>query len=104
MESNISNEFDVITDVLDSIIDIMHQSTKDVIDLGNVNYELNSIIDKLDLIIDKIDDQQGKEMLESAKFDITFATLDIKDNVNIFDKIAKLKDAKIKIMNVNAKQ
>lgn len=33
-------ELNVLIDRLDSIMDIMLESTKEVIDIGNVNYEL----------------------------------------------------------------
>jgi hypothetical protein len=44
-----------------------------------------------------------KNMLESAKYDITYATLDIMDNVNIYDKINRLKDAKNIMIEIKAK-
>lgn len=88
---------------LDIIIDIMRESTENVIDLGNVNHELQSSLDKLDIIIDDLDDPNKKSMLISAKSSITFATLDVIDNVNIFDKIIRLKDAKGIIMDFRNK-
>lgn len=88
---------------LDSIIDMMQESTENIIDLGNVNVELKNSLDKLDIIIDNLDDQNKKTMLGSAKSNITFATLDIIDNVNIYDKIVRLKDAKGTIMDFKAK-
>jgi len=84
-------------------MDVMFVSTKEVIDLGNVNYELNDVIDKLDLIIDSMGDSNEKIMLESAKYNVTYATLDITDNVNIFDKIKRLGLAKNAIVDIKAK-
>ena len=100
---NILIEINGLITKLDSIIDIMHESTENVIDLGNVNHELQSCLDKLDIIIDNLNDPNKKSMLISAKSNITFATLDIIDNVNIFDKIMRLKDAKGIIMNFKNK-
>ncbi len=100
---SIITEFSVLIGKLDSLIDIMFESTKEVIDLGNVNYELNKVIDRLDIVIDSMNDSNEKTMLESAKHNITYATLDITDNVNTFDKIERLKNAKCTIMNISAK-
>ncbi len=96
-------KLDALIHKLDSLMDIMLESTKEVIDLGNVNYELKNAIDKLDGIIDSMVDSKEKSMLESAKYDITYATLDIIDNVDIFDKINRLGNARITIINAKAK-
>ena len=96
-------ELNILIDRIDCLIDIMFVSTKEVIDLGNLNYELNNVIDKLDGIIDNMEDSEEKTMLESAKFNVTFAILDIIDNVNIFDKINRLGLAKNTIIDVKAK-
>ena len=96
-------ELNILTHILDSLIDIMFVSTKEIIDLGNVNYELNNIIDKLDMIIDSMVDSNEKSMLESAKYNVTYATLDIIDNVNIFDKINRLERAKSTMIDIKSK-
>lgn len=96
-------ELDNLINKLDSLIDIMLESTKEVIDLGNVNYELKKYYSKLDLIIDIMEDCKEKNMLESAKYDIIYANLDIIDNVDIFDKINKLRCAKSTLINVKSK-
>ena len=44
-------ELNFLTVRLNGIIDIMIESTKEVIDIGNVNYELKDAINKLDIII-----------------------------------------------------
>jgi predicted MarR family transcription regulator len=100
---DISIELNVLIDRLDSIRDIMLESTKEVIDIGNVNYELKNIILKLDRIIDSMEDSNEKSMLETAKDHITYASLDIIDNVIIFDKINRLVDAKDIIIDIKAK-
>ena len=96
-------ELDVLIHKLDGLMDIMLESTKEVIDLGNVNYELKDVIDKLDMVIDSMEDSDEKTMLESAKYDVTYATLDIIDDVDIFDKINKLRGAKSTIIDVKSK-
>jgi division protein CdvB (Snf7/Vps24/ESCRT-III family) len=96
-------EMNLIINRLDRLIDIMQVSTSEVIDLGNVNYELNIVIDKLDLIIDSMDDSNEKIMLESAKYNVTYATLDITDNVNIYDKIKRLGHAKSALIDIKSK-
>ena len=102
-DEDILIEINLLIDRLDRLIDVMHVSTKEVIDLGNVNYELNDVIDKLDLIIDSMEDSNEKILFESAKYNVTFATLDITDDVNIFDKIKRLGLAKRTIMDLKAK-
>ena len=93
-------ELNILIDRLDSLIDIMFVSTQEVIDLGNVNYELNNVLDKIDMITDSMDDLNVKSMLESAKYNVTYATLDIIDNVHIVDKINRLKLAKNTIITI----
>ncbi len=93
-------ELNILIDRLDSLIDIMFVSTQEVIDLGNVNYELNNVLDKIDMITDSMEDLNEKSMLESAKYNVTYATLDIIDNVNIVDKINRLKLAKNTIITI----
>ena len=43
---------------LNGIIDIMIESTSEVIDIGNVNYELQDAVNKLDFIIDELEIQR----------------------------------------------
>jgi hypothetical protein len=106
MDNNdILMELDALIITLDSLIDIMFESTKEVIDLGNINYYLKNIILKLDELIDGIEDSNKKNMFETAKNNITYAKLDIIEDENIFNKINKLKEAKnilidIKLQNI----
>ena len=93
-------ELNILIERLDALIDIMFISTQEVIDLGNVNYELNIVLDKIDMITESMEDLNEKSMLESAKYNVTYATLDIIDNVNIVDKIKRLKLAKNTIMTI----
>jgi division protein CdvB (Snf7/Vps24/ESCRT-III family) len=87
-------EINILIDRIDALIDIMHVSTQQVMDLGNVNYELNNVLDKIDMITDSMEDSNEKSMLESAKYNVTYAALDIIDNVDIVDKINRLRQAK----------
>ncbi len=100
---DIFTELNILIHKLESIMDIMFESTKEIIDTGNVNYELKYIIDKLDMIIDSMDNSKVISMLESAKYDITYASTDIIDNADIFDKIKKLKHAKGTLIDFKAK-
>ncbi|MBZ2166848.1 hypothetical protein [Methanobacterium spitsbergense] len=93
-------ELNILIERLDALIDIMFISTQEVIDLGNVNYELNIVLDKIDMITESMEDLNEKSMLESAKYNVTYATLDIIDNVNIVDKINRLRLAKNTIMTI----
>ncbi len=96
--SDILKEVNVLMDRLDKIMDILYESSKEVIDTGNVNYQLKIMIDKLDCLIDLMEDEE--EILESVKSNITFATL---DNVDIFQKIYHLRDAKKILMGTKYK-
>jgi hypothetical protein len=87
-------ELNVLIERLDSLMDIMIESTKEVIDIGNVNYELKNTINKLDIVIDSLEDSNEKSMLETAKDNITYASLDIMDDADIFNKIKRLGIAK----------
>jgi hypothetical protein len=100
---NILTELDVLIHKLDDLMDIMFESTRGIIDLGNENYELKNVINKLDIIIDDMKDSKEKNMLESAKYDVIYANLDIIENENIFDKIKKLRSAKSTLINVKSK-
>ena len=100
---NILIELDVLIHKLDDLMDIMFESTQEIIDLGNVNYELKNVIDKLDRIIDSIKDCEEKNMLESAKYNAIYANLDILKNADIFDKINKLRGVKSTLINVRSK-
>lgn len=55
------------------------------------------------MIIDSMEDSNEKSMLEKAKDNITYASLDIIDNAVIFDKINRLVDAKGTIIDIKAK-
>ncbi len=87
-------ELNELIERLDSLMDIMIESTKEVIDIGNVNYELKNTINKLDIVIDSLEDSNEKSMLETAKDNITYASLDIMDDADIFNKIKRLGIAK----------
>ena len=87
-------ELNELIERLDSLMDIMIESTKEVIDIGNVNYELKNTINKLDIVIDSLEDSNEKSMLETAKDNITYASLDIMDDADIFNKIKRLRIAK----------
>ena len=88
---------------LDDLIDIMIESTKHIIDTGNVNYELKNVLDKLDIIIDDLNDSDEKNRLETAKDHITYASVDILDDADIFYKINRLKIAKSILINIKSK-
>lgn len=96
-------ELDLLIHKLNDLMDIMFESTKEIIDLGNVNYELKNVINKLHKIIDSMKDCEEKDMIESAKYNVIYANLDIIDNVDIFDKINKLRGAKSTLINVKSK-
>ena len=53
---SVLSEFDFLIEKLDGIIEIMIESTKEFIDVGNVNYELKNIINKLDVVIESLED------------------------------------------------
>jgi hypothetical protein len=88
---------------IDDLIDIMNESTKEVIDIGNVNYELKTVIDKLDIVIDQLEDSNEKNRLETAKDHITYASVDILDDADIFYKINRLELAKSILIDFKAK-
>ena len=87
-------ELNELIESIDGVMDIMVESTKEVIDIGNVNYELMNTINRLDIVIDSLKDSNEKSMLETAKDNITYASLDIIDDVDIFNKIKRLGIAK----------
>ena len=88
---------------LDDLTDIMIESTREVIDVGNVNYELKNVIDNLDIVIDSLNDSNEKSKLETAKDHITYASVDILDDADIFYKINRLKIAKSILINIKTK-
>ena len=88
---------------LDDLTDIMIESTKEVIDIGNVNYELTNVIDNLDIVIDSLNDSNEKNRLETAKNHITYASVDILDDADIFYKINRLKIAKSMLIDIKTK-
>ena len=96
-------ELNFLIERLDSILDIMIESTKEVIDLGNVNYELKNAINKLDIVIDSLEDSNEKSMLETAKNNITYASVDIIDDADIFNKINRLGIAKSILIDIKTK-
>jgi hypothetical protein len=88
---------------LDDLTDIMIESTKEVIDIGNVNYELTNVIDNLDIVIDSLNDSNEKNRLETAKNHITYASVDILDDADIFYKINRLKIAKSILIDIKTR-
>jgi len=86
-------ELNFLTVRLNGIINIMIESTREVIDIGNVNYELKDVVNRLDNIIDELHDPKDEIILETAKGHMTYAGLDILDDSDIFYKIRRLKAA-----------
>ncbi len=72
-------------------------------DTGNVNYELNKDLDRMDIVIDSIEQSDEKIILETAKDHITYASVDILDEADIFNKINRLKIAKSILINIKTK-
>ena len=93
-------ELNELIESIDGVMDIMIESTKEVIDIGNVNYELMNTINRLDIVIDSLKDSNEKSMLETAKDNITYASLDIIDDVDIFNKIKRLGIAKSILIDI----
>ena len=87
-------ELNFVIERLDGVRDIMIESTKEVIDIGNVNYELINAINKLDIVIDNLEESNEKQLLETAKDHITYASVDIIEDGDIFNKIKRLGMAK----------
>ena len=100
---NVTIEFNFLIEKLDGTIDIMIESTKEIIDLGNVNYELKNVINRLDVVIESLEDSNGKNMLETAKDHITYASVDIIDDADIFNKINRLKIARSILIDIKSK-
>ena len=96
-------EFNFLIQKLEGIIDIMIESTKEVIDVGNVNYELNNVINKLDVVLESLEESNDKNMLEAAKDHITYASVDIIDDPDIFNKISRLQIARTILMDIKSK-
>ena len=96
-------ELNFLIEQLNSIIDIMIESTREVIDTGNVNHELKDAVNKLDIIIDELNYSNDKIMLETAKDHITYASLDILDDSDIFYKIRRLKSAETILLEYRSK-
>lgn len=55
---------------------------------------MNNVIDSLNFVIDSLKDSNEKTRLETAKDHITYASVDILDDADIFYKIKRLKIAK----------
>lgn len=100
---NVLIEFNFLIEKLDGIIDIMIESTKEVIDTGNVNYELKNVINKLDIVIESLEDLNQENMLETAKYHITYASVDIMDDADIFNKINRLIIARSILIDIKNK-
>jgi hypothetical protein len=88
---------------IDGVMDIMIESTKEIIDIGNVNYELKNAINRLDIVTDNLGDSDEKSMLEKAKDYITYASVDIIDDADIFNKINRLGIAKSILIEIKTK-
>jgi hypothetical protein len=100
---NVLSEFNFLIEKLDGIIEIMIESTKEFIDVGNVNYELKNIINKLDVVIESLEDSNEKNMLETAKDHITYGSVDILDDADIFNKINRLRIARSILIDIKTK-
>jgi hypothetical protein len=100
---NVTIEFNFLIEKLEGIIDIMIESTKEIIDVGNVNYELKNVINKLDLVIESLEDSNKKNILETAKDHITYASVDILDDADIFNKINRLRIARSILIDIKSK-
>jgi FlaG/FlaF family flagellin (archaellin) len=96
-------DLNILIKKLDVLMDIMVESTKEIIDIGNVNYELKNVIDNLDIVIDQLKDSDEKTRLETAKDHITYASVDILDDADIFYKINRLKIAKSILIDIKTK-
>jgi len=96
-------ELNFLIERLDGLMDFMIESTNEVIDIGNVNYELKNAINKLDIVIDSFEDSNEKNMLETAKDHITYASVDIIDDADIFNKINRLGIAKSILLDIKTK-
>jgi hypothetical protein len=103
INNNNSIDLNLLIKKMDDLIDIMNESTKEVIDIGNVNYELKTVIDKLDIVIDQLEDSNEKNRLETAKYHVTYASVDILDDADIFYKINRLEIAKSILIAFKAK-
>ncbi|MFY9637390.1 MAG: hypothetical protein WAK14_01145 [Methanobacterium sp.] len=101
--NSVLSEFDFLIEKLDGIIEIMIVSTRHFIDVGNVNYELKNIINKLDVVIESLEDSNVKNMLENAKNHITYGSVDILDDADIFNKINRLRIARSILMDIKTK-
>ena len=101
--SSILSELNYLIGMVDLAMDVMIQSTKDVIDIGNVNYELKDVINRLEIVIDCLEDLNEKNMLETAKNHITYASVDIIEDTDIFNKIKRLRIARTILMNIKTK-
>jgi len=100
---NVFVELNFLIERLDDVMGIMIESTKEVIDIGNVNYELKTAINKLDIVIDSFEGSDEKSMLEKAKDNITYASVDIIDDADIFNKINRLGIAKSILIDIKTK-
>ncbi len=96
-------EFNFLVEKLDDIIEIMIESTKEFIDVGNVNYELKNVINKLDDVIESLEDSNEKNMLETAKDHITYGSVDVIDDADIFNKINRLRMARNILIDIKTK-
>lgn len=96
-------EFNFLIEKLDGIIEIMIESTKEFIDVGNVNYELKNVINKLDVVIESLEDSNEKNMLQTAKDHITYGSVDIIDDADIFSKINRLRIGKNILIDIKTK-
>lgn len=97
------NELNFLIKRLDGVRDIMITSTKVIIDTGNINYELLNSINELDIIIDSFEDSTEKSMLETAKDHITYASVDVLDDPDIFNKINRLGMAENILIDIKTK-
>lgn len=96
-------ELNFIIERLEAVRDIMIETTRGIIDVGNVNQELMNAIDRLDIVIDSLEDLKEKTMLETAKSHITYASVDIIEDPDVFYKINRLDMAKNILMGIKTR-
>lgn len=96
-------ELNFIIERLEAVRDIMIETTRGIIDVGNVNQELMNALDRLDIVIDSLEDSKEKTMLETAKSHITYASVDIIEDPDVFYKINRLDMAKNILMGIKTR-
>lgn len=80
------NEIKLVVDTFASAIDGLNQNNSDM-DFGSIDFDLMTIINKLETIINNISDSNDKCMLKSAIENIEKIKYNLNDNSDISDKI-----------------